>query len=97
MYHKSADQLSSEKIIIPNPDVVTTARAAKKLVAEFGTLEKIENYLNAHLACGKYIETLDDAKQQDEVANTLGVMQVLESLISQAVVGADKITIIKFK
>jgi hypothetical protein len=97
MYHMSADQISQDKIIIPNPDVVETAQAARKLVGQFGTLEDINNYVKAHLACGKYIETLEDGKDQYEISNALGVMLVLESLISQAVVGADKITIIKFK
>ena len=94
MYHMSADQIAQEKIILPNPDVVATANAARRMVSTFGTLEDINNYVRAHLACGKYIEKLEDEK---EISNTLGVMQVLESLISQAIVGPDRITIIKFK
>jgi hypothetical protein len=97
MYHMSADQISQDKIIIPNPDVIETAQAARKLVGQFGTLEDINNYVKAHLACGKFIETLHDSKEQEKISDALGVMLVLESLISQAVVGADKITIIKFK
>lgn len=97
MYHMSADQISQDKLIIPNPDVAETAQAAKKMVATFGTLEDINNYVKAHLACGKYIETMKDGEDDKEISNALGVMLVLESLISQAVIGADKITIIKFK
>ena len=97
MYHMSADQISQEKVIIPNPDVVTMAEAARKLVATFGTLENINNYVKAHLVCGKFIETLDDRKDESEISNSLGIMLVLESLISQAIVGQDRITIIKFK
>ena len=97
MYHMSADQISEQKIIIPNPDVVTVAEAAKKLVAKFGTLENINNYVKAHMACGKLIETLDDGKDEAQISDVLGIMLVLESLISQAIVGQDRITIIKFK
>lgn len=97
MYHMSADQISEQKLIIPNPDVTETAQAAKKLVRTFGTLEDINNYVKAHLSCGKYIETLMDGLDDREIANALGVMLVLESLISQAVIGADKVTIVKFK
>ena len=73
------------------------AEAARKLVATFGTLENINNYVKAHLVCGKFIETLDDRKDESEISNSLGIMLVLESLISQAIVGQDRITIIKFK
>lgn len=93
----SADQISEQKLIIPNPDVSETAEAAKKLVRQFGTVEDINNYVKAHITCGKYIEILEDVKHEREISDTLGVMLVLESLISQAVIGADKITIIKFK
>lgn len=93
----SADQISNDKVIIPNPDVVETAEAAKMIVKQFGTVEDINNYVKAHLMCGKFIETLDDNKDQSKISDTLGVMLVLESLISQAIVGPDKITIIKFK
>ena len=97
MYHMSADQISEQKLIIPNPDVSLTAQAAKRLVRTFGTLEDINNYVKAHLACGKYIETLKDGLDDHEISHALGAMLVLESLISQAVIGADKVTIVKFK
>jgi len=97
MYHMSAEQIAQDKIILPNPDVAATANAARRMVSSFGTLENINNYVRAHLACGKYIERLDDGKDEKEISNTLGVMQVLESLISQAIVGADKVTIIRLK
>lgn len=96
MYHKSAEQISQEKIIIPNPDVVLMAKAARELVAQFGTVEDINNFVKAHITCGKFIETLKD-RDETQISDTLGVMQVLESLVSQAVVGSDRITIIKFK
>lgn len=67
------------------------------MVTIFGTLEDINNYVKAHMACGRFIETLKDGKDDTQISDTLGVMLVLESLISQAIVGQDKITIIKFK
>ena len=58
MYHKTAQQLSRELIVIPDPRMDHAAEAAKLVVLEFGPIEIIDNFVKAHIAVGKIIETI---------------------------------------
>jgi len=96
MYHKTAAQLSEELVIIPDPRLDEAAKAAKLIVEEFGPVEIIDNHVKAHKAIGKILE---DADKEDVagISACLAVMSFLEEVMAKAIIGEDRITIIKIK
>lgn len=96
MYHKSADQLSKELIVIPDPNLEETAQATKLIVQQFGPIESIDNFVKAHVALGKVIEKAD-REDTKGLSACLGVMAFIEQVMTKAIIGEDHITIIKIK
>jgi len=96
MYHKTAQQLSEEFVIIPDPRLDEAAKAAKLIVEEFGPVEVIDNHVKAHKALGKILETADETDIQG-ISACLGVMAFIEEVMAKAIIGEDRITIIKIK
>lgn len=94
MYHKSATQISKERIVLPDPDIKRAADAARVIVSDYGSITDINNYVRAHVDLGKTCEMLEDEKC---VSAALSVMGVIEDLISASVIGPDRVTIIKLK
>ena len=94
MYHKSAIQIANERIIIPDPDVQKAGEVAKRVVSDYGPITDINSYILAHIQLGKACE---EQKNEKSVASALTVMCVIEELVTQAIIGPDRITIIKFK
>ena len=96
MYHKTAQQLSEEFVVIPDPRLDEAAKAAKLIVEEFGPVEVIDNHVKAHVALGKILENVDENDVQG-IAACLGVMAFIEEVMAKAIIGEDRITIIKIK
>jgi hypothetical protein len=96
MYHKTAQQLSEEFVVIPDPRLDEAAKAAKLIVEEFGPVEVIDNHVKAHVALGKILENVDENDVQG-IAACLGVMAFIEEVMAKAILGEDRITIIKIK
>jgi 2-hydroxy-3-keto-5-methylthiopentenyl-1-phosphate phosphatase len=96
MYHKTAQQLAEEFIVIPDPRLDEAARAAKLVVEEFGPVEIIDNHVKAHIALGRLLEEVDENDVQG-IAACLGVMAFIEEVLANAILGEDRITIIKIK
>jgi hypothetical protein len=96
MYHKTAQQLAEELVIIPDPRVDEAARAARLIVQEFGPIEKIDNHVKAHVAVGRIIENADKEDVMG-ISACLAVMAFLEEVMAKAIIGDDRITIIKIK
>lgn len=94
MYHKSAAQISRERIVLPDPDVKKASESARIIVSDYGSITDINNYVRAHVDLGKICESL---KNEKCVSNALAIMGIIEELISASVVGPDRITIIKLK
>jgi len=94
MYHKTAQQLAEEFTVISDPRLDEAARAAKLVVEEFGPVEIIDNHVKAHKAIGKILENADKNDTQG-IAACLAVMQFLEEIMAKAIIGEDRITIIK--
>jgi len=96
MYHKTAQQLAEELVVIPDPRTDQAGIAARLIVQEFGPTEIIDNYVKAHMAVGKIVENAD----RDDVMGIsacLGVMAFIEEVMAKAIIGEDRITIIKIK
>jgi hypothetical protein len=94
MYHKTAQQLAEEFIVIPDPRLDEAAKAAKLVVEEFGPVEIIDNHIKAHKAVGKILENAD-RNDTEGISACLAVMQFLEEIVAKAIIGEDRITIIK--
>lgn len=94
MYHKTAEQLAKELIVIPDPRYDDVAKAAKLVVLEFGPIEVIDNYVKAHVAVGRVVEKINQEDTR-KLSSCLGIMFFLEELMAKAILGEDKITIIK--
>jgi hypothetical protein len=96
MYHKTSQQLAEEFVVIPDPRLDEAAKSAKLIVEEFGPVEIIDNHVKAHRALGKILEDVDETDTQG-IAACLGVMAFIEEVLAKAIIGEDKITIIKIK
>jgi hypothetical protein len=96
MYHKTAEQLAKEFVVIPDPRLDEAAKSAKLIVEEFGPVEVIDNHVKAHMALGKILEDVDRTDTQG-IAACLAVMAFIEEVMASAIIGEDKITIIKIK
>jgi len=96
MYHKTSQQLAEEFIVIPDPRLDEAAKSAKLIVEQFGPVEIIDNHVKAHKALGKILENADQNDTQG-IAACLGVMAFLEEVLAKAIIGEDRITIIKIK
>jgi hypothetical protein len=96
MYHKTAQQLSKELIVIPDPRMDHAAEAAKLVVLEFGPIEIIDNFVKAHIAVGKIIETIPE-NNTEGISSCLAVMAFIEEVLAKAIIGEDRVTIIKIK
>jgi hypothetical protein len=96
MYHKTSQQLAEEFIVIPDPRLDEAAKSAKLIVEQFGPVEIIDNHVKAHKALGKILENVDQNDTQG-IAACLGVMAFLEEVLAKAIIGEDRITILKIK
>jgi hypothetical protein len=96
MYHKTSEQLAREFIVIPNPRLDEAAKAAKLIVEEFGPTEIIDNHVKAHAALGKILEKADKTDTEG-ISSCLAVMAFIEEILAKAIIGEDKITIIKIQ
>ena len=96
MYHKTAQKLAEEFVVIPDPRLDEAAKSAKLIVEEFGPVEIIDNHVKAHIAIGKILEGVDETDTQG-IAACLAVMAFIEEVLAKAIIGEDRITIIKIK
>jgi hypothetical protein len=94
MYHKTAEQLAKEFVVIPDPRLDEAAKSAKLIVEEFGPVEIIDNHVKAHKALGKILEDVD-RNDTEGIAACLAVMAFIEEVLAKAIIGEDRITIIK--
>jgi len=96
MYHKTSQQLAEEFVVIPDPRLDEAAKSAKLIVEEFGPVEIIDNHVKAHKALGKILEGADRTDTQG-ISACLAVMAFIEEVMAKAIIGEDRITIIKIK